>query len=726
MPEREQPGNERTMTFRIRLVDVEKGEERPDVAVYALDRNREVIHVAQVDVEGNTELPDEIFEKAAFISLAPADEEFGRLERKQVLTYRAGRFREIIADDRVINVPQRDWKVWLPILRCVSGSVSRCHLHWPFLTDLVQAVAEIKPLERSAAVRTLATSAVAERIAQPAGAIVRDTSRLTLTPGIHIPFFHCHTVCDGIVEVYRRTCCCEPWIVYDPRLDDVLERLDDLILPEIPDLPVPPFPEPDPPPWVIEELPFVKGGALDQRALQARRDRDAILRLSPVERAEYIRARPYLFCTCGPATKVASGHIRPDGSFSICWADFHSVYSPHCHTTYAYKVKQNIGGATVTIYDGVAAGQWFDYDDEANLVSYHPQAISCRHNDFPGEGAFALLQDIGETESHQLKTPDAAGWDRVNAPTTNSGLVDAKGITNRNWGGTLKLRYHFSESMRGIGARYYRISVTRADSSGNPVGDRTYLDEGLSWKYYEMDGININVESEALGPFTVSGTQHLYKIPYDADRDWQSGEYHGFLRTGNFPHGRHLVTLEVFDASGNRLRPTGAGGPGTDAAFTFRRWYQETGPTANVPYAALTHMFWWDNRNADAKIVDLRRNGVESEEECQFLEGPGGTQFSVGYRAYHPEAKFFHRHSLWWRRGLGGPTGYLEHNNPNNVGSATTVGESTSATFAAMLGDEPKCSFSLHLDVSIKTFDGIYSLGGRHDTAAFALENTSA
>jgi hypothetical protein len=35
--------------------------------------------------------------------------------------------------------------------------------------------------------------------------------------------------------------------------------------------------------------------------------------------------------------------------------------------------------------------------------------------------------------------------------------------------------------MRAIGAKYYRVSVTETNSSGNPAGSPEYIIRGLSW-----------------------------------------------------------------------------------------------------------------------------------------------------------------------------------------------------------------------------------------------------
>lgn len=718
---------------RVNLIDFRPGDERPEIGVYVLNRAGEPIYSDRVDAEGAFDLPESVLKEAHRIALGPLTEDFASLDRQSLVSYRANRLLDQLKERAEIDLPRRQWEPFLFVTRCVGGRVRRCRrFPWP-IRDLVlnttlprftarQYVAATEPLSLASA--TLKASVADALIAKP------SISAL-------IPPWRCEIVCDGIVEVYRRTCCIRPWIIDDPRLPELVDILDDLIpkLPDPPEIIWPPRPIPDPLP---ERMPLIREGALDEVALNAPRDLAALRSLPRAEVAAYVQDRPYLLSlfSCGTPVKVAQGGIRPNGDFDICWREPLRFLLPRCHDEYAFVVRQNIGGLVITIYNGLAANQWFHYGDEPTLTSYHPLAQGCRHNDFPGEGAFALLQDIGDTGSFNLKTPDATDWDRVAAPAYNDGLAfpvplaaDALGKPkNRNWGGTLKLRYAFSEPLKGAGAQFYRISVIAADNTGAPVGVRTYLSAGLSWKRYTGGG---DVVPESLGPVSVGGQDNLYRIPYDADADWQSGQYHGYLDTTDFPEGRYLLTLEVFNNAGQQLKPAGTPGPGADAPFTFRRWFQEFGPTAVVPFAALTHMLWWDNRHAEARIVNLRLNGVEFNENCLFLEGNAGATLSASYYAYHPNPMFLLDHNLWWRRGIG-PS-------PINVGSLVNpvftdlspvshnvlpVGVSLANTFAQMLQGESRCSFAINLHVNVKTFDGEVTLDGLDawDQGAFALQ----
>ncbi|MCB9134756.1 MAG: hypothetical protein H6636_04965 [Anaerolineales bacterium] len=720
----------------IRLADFTAEDNRPEMALYVLARNRKLIHTAPVDEENRFEIPDEVLKNAHMIALGPETENFATLKEENLMLYRADQFQAMLSDFPELIIAKPNWQIWWYVTRCVTGSVTHCHPYPWLVAELVQqAVAVELPKVQQATLKSRAFAAAQKTFAAAQKTLTArqqtQISDLILAKPIQaiFPFYHCDPVCDGVVEVYRRVCCCKPWVLADPRLPRLIDLLEDIVL-EYPPFPWPPIPGPDPAPF--RTLPFFKDGALDEMAFNAKKDLAALRTLSEPQALEYIQARPYLFCwwSCGDPVKVADGPLLPNGKFNICWKDPLWFLFPNCHFEYAYVVKQNLNGEIVTIYDGVTAHKWFHQGDEPNLVSYHPRAIHCGQDPFPDEdGAFALLQDIGLAHSYRLKTPDATGWDRVAAPGYNDGLADPAAnalaalgqYKDRNWGGTLYLRYHFSEDMRTLGAKYYRISVSAADSNGNPTGSRTPLSDALSWNKY----VGYDIQPEVLGPFTAGGENNLFTIPYQYDADWHSGQYHGYLDTTAFADGRHLLTLEVFDAAGNRLRPTGTPGPGTDTAFTFRRWFQAVGPTANVPFAALTHMFWWDNRKAKAYIDDLRLNGSPSAEECQFLEGDANATFSVGYRAYHPEPMFLLNHSLWWRRGLGGPTGYLVNASPFNVGPA--MGVSPTETFSNMLdlaNHINKCSFSLNLYVNVKTFNGIGTLNtdDAWDYAAFALE----
>ena len=738
-------GNENRQ-MRLNLTDLDKGEEKPSIVVTALDSNLQPLHTAEVDDNGNFNVPQGILDKAHRITIGPKTDKDQEVQPDSVLTYRTSQFTELIQND-ALNIARLNWNKWRFFIRCVTGRVRLCRRPPWWYYNLVKAVTNIGQNLRNI------TPSVSIRNITPSVSISKFLSLERVSPSLSELIYgpvRCQPICIGTVEVYRRVCCCQPWIIDDLRLPDLIHHLEDVIR-VIPDLPVDPNP-PDPPPEI--EKAFFKDGTLNELAINAPNDLAAIRALPKAEIAGYINARPYLICrgySCSRPVRVATGYINPNGRFNICWSGFPTILRPFCHEEFAYIVKQKISGITYTIYNGIAANQWYERNEDVVLSSYSRYALACRDNE--GSGAFALLDIIGDTESWNLKTPDATGWDRVAIPAYNDGLVfpapspaAALGANlNRNWGGTLKLNYKFSEGMKAIGARYYRISISEADNNGNPTGTREYLSDGLVWKKFVVVGTDIVTQSENLGPDTVGGNPNLFKIPYNADGAWLAGQYHGFLNTNDSrwsnPDKRHLVTIEVFDSAGTRLRPngtpaTGLPGSETQANFTYRRSFQDLGPTANVPFAALTHMFWWDNQKFIASIEYLNLNSIESLGECQFLVGGENSTFGIGYRAYHPNEMFQLSHRISWKRGLGSTSGSLLNSASNNVGQPLNPpGNSPTNTFHQMLHSNPsdpsdphklkKCAFTVFLTIYAKTTDGDdFGNPSVQDTAAFALEIT--
>ena len=753
------PERKQDKRIKLELLGLASPSDMPKIVVQALDAKNGVMHRQEVAADGSFTLPAGVLERAHRIVLgAPADK--GGVDAAASLVFRAGEFAAQIKDG-TLALAETLW----PRLRlrwvCVSGSVQACRRRpWWFDSIVSTAVSVRSPLSH--------LSLGASR-SQPAALLERFTP--SLNDLIHWPV-RCAPVCLGTVEVYRRTCCCFPIVFDDLRIDDLIRELEIVVerLPELP-RPKPGFPPPPPPPIDPLKTPFFKGGALNELMLHAAADLSALRAMPRDQAAQYINTRAYLFhrlCHCGAPSKMASGSIQPDGSFNICWLEPWRLLLPNCYEQFAYVVKQTIGSTTTTIYDGLAAGAWFGAGDHPVLSSYHRGAFTCNETGTGDGDAHVFLDLIGDTESHELTTPASAGWDRVAAPDAASGLlfpnIGPNGSHLRNLGGAIELTFRFSLGMRdaSIGAHYYRVSVCRADASGQPTGPRLYYGQGLSpagdglaWQKV----VGADIVPESLGPQVIGGEPHLYRIPYDDEAWVGSVRYHALIHTLNAaldvppagdlasPASNHLITLEVFNAAGERLRPLGtaaSGQPGTELAkpFRYRRWFQPGGSvgddTVDVPHAALTHLFCWDNRAPVADITQLVRNGVASSDECQFLQASPNSTFALEYRAYVPDERFQFSHGIGWVRGLnasaanGGVGSLPTPLSPGNVGKPPAAPViSGSNTFELMLTrlDAPnpptvlqRCSFAVTLTTFAKTTNG-ENLNYPHtqETAAFAL-----
>ena len=747
--------------YQLELVGLQAGGERPAIVVQAVDAKGAVLHSQEVDATGAFKLPGDTLKRANRIVLGAPDGREGVAAEGAVI-YRASEFAAQLKDN-TLALAEGVWSRLHLHWTCVSGSVRVCRRRpWWFDSIITAAI--------SPAVK-LAASASGANVAEFASGLSPQRFAPSLNDLIVWPY-RCFSVCLGSIEVYRRTCCCWPIVFDDVRISDLIRDLE-IIVEHLPKFPPPRdgFPPPPPPPIDPLKTPFFKGGALNELALNAPNDLRILRSAKGEQAAQYINSRPYLLhriCRCGVASKVATGTIQPDGSFNICWLEGWHLLLPNCYQQYAYVVKQTIGGTTTTIYDGLAAGAWYAAGDNPVLTSYNHNAYSCGETGQGDGQAYVYLDLIGDTESHELTTPTSTGWDRVAAPGPTSGLLfpNPTGAGHlRNLGGSLELTLNFSEGMKdaAVGARYYRVSICTADAAGNPTGPRYYYQDGLTWQKAVITITGVDIVPDTLGPVPpVGGENFLYRIPFDSDADWTgSVRYHAVINTlkseFNVPDGadlaspasNHLITVEVFNAAGERLRPLGtaaSGQPGVEVAkpFKYRRWFQPGGSpgddTVEVPFAALTHLFCWDNRAPEADITRLVMNGIASDAECQFLAGSNNSTFGVEYRAYVPDERFQYAHGISWLRGLNGSAatggvGTLPTPlSPTNVGKplAAPVNSGTN-TFELMLtriNPFPfppqvlqKCSFAVTLTTYAKTTNGEnFSYPYDSETAAFALE----
>jgi hypothetical protein len=281
-------------------------------------------------------------------------------------------------------------------------------------------------------------------------------------------------------------------------------------------------------------------------------------------------------------------------------------------------------------------------------------------------------------------------------------------------------------------ARYFRVDVADADIHGNPVGSWTpvAIPAWTSWKW--VSGTGWIRAQHALGP---NGSGR-FEIPYEtggllsANEQWDDNQFHAILDTTQHPDGKYLVRIEVFDGGGNQIRPTGSAGTGTQKAFTFGRWRIPAGPPDNVPFSALTHALWWDNRPATAIVEGIQLFGSSGTPTCQFLSGASTDHVSILFRAYHPhptgsEPSFLSGYSMAIVKGIGGGIRYST-SGPSEQGKPPSGPEVDSTpTLGSLLGSvDKKCAFALTLTANVKTTNGGSTLTylDRSYVAAFAAE----
>lgn len=728
------------MELQVSFVGAQANEKTPKVALYTVDKRGKATKIA-TEKDGKLDLGADPTKLGAVIALGPDVADPTTLTPQELPTFKVADQLAQWQKRPVLEIGAQWWRPWLGIRICLAGKVSKC---FPFIFDRT-------PLLRSIALG-------------------------------HGPVQICSPVCNGVVEVWESTCCCFPFLPVD--VPPLIAKLKDFLAQN----PVmfPALPRPGSKIAVSREVAStvdraIAAGKIDSRFApntQLNLDLQTLSSISADDAVKYFQAHPSLWpiwCRCSTA-QLGETPLSPSGTFQFCFDQF-LFPLPLCERSYFYKVKQLQGGTWVYIYDGSAAHQYFAADETANLTTL--TGAACGTITPPPGKDFVDLQQIGSTLSYNLHSNyggvDASNNDKtqtgpysVAAPPASGGLVNSN---NAPWCKTLYFTLYFDPGMEALGAYYYRMSVAPADLNGNPVGPMQPIQNPIAWSKYVtavVGGVTeIEIQPVTLGPNSVGAVNGLFQIPYNADADWLSDQAHQYFDTRTLNstasgvpgpgNGRFLLAVEIFEKSGNRLVPPGvAPGSGDKAAsFQFLRLMSASGPgsTANVPQAALTHLFWADNRPVVADIESFTLNGITSSEQCQFLSGAGSAEFQVGYRAYHavlsddgptppsppapnplPPTTFMSSFELWWERGLGGPTGVFDSGGDTDMPSTRALGppeESPAANglLSTLLptGGPQSCSFSILLDVYSKHTDGSANfddLNG-YAVAAVALSRTS-
>ena len=268
---------------RLNLVGLQQNETAPPIAVLAVARDGKVVHSSTVDSEGRFDLPEDALKSAHRILIGPADSDPGGAARSTFAQYRPPQFAEL-AKSGVVNLARPQWEIWRLFITCVTGNVRLCRRPRWWYEDLVV-------LSRSSALSQVSIARDLRRI--PAA---RSLGELVAWP------FRCSSLCNGRVEVYRRTCCCVPWVIDDSRLDELIHELEEIV--QFPPKPWPPEPGPGPgpDPFAPEGGPgggILKGGTLDERTVYAARDLKALRtlpkpRLPPTSALDLSPLQPHL------------------------------------------------------------------------------------------------------------------------------------------------------------------------------------------------------------------------------------------------------------------------------------------------------------------------------------------------------------------------------------------------------------------------------------------------
>ena len=77
---------ESNIVSRIRYTEYDPNDKQPELAVYALDRNRKALKVANVDRTGEFSLPDDVVNRADSIVIGPKSDDIFTVDRTLLVT----------------------------------------------------------------------------------------------------------------------------------------------------------------------------------------------------------------------------------------------------------------------------------------------------------------------------------------------------------------------------------------------------------------------------------------------------------------------------------------------------------------------------------------------------------------------------------------------------------------------------------------------------------------
>ena len=720
------------MPYKVVFADAKSHEQTPDIAVYSLDAFGRISGKIGTVADGQLEIKRT---KSQVVALGPDVESPNELNPQGLISLRLSDHLSEWDKSGEVLIPSQWWRGWLGFLTCVSGNAHRC---FPFFDR--------------AGLRSIALGR------QP----------------IHFPE-RCEPLCNAIVEVWEHVTCCWPFPILEvPKLIENLAAF----LAENPIMfPVPPRPDPGPVERIARNIDAAFGaGNLANTfspSTALAEHLEALRSLSAQDAVSYFEAHPILwpFWCVGSSAKLGETALNPGGTFSFCYRSF-PFFRPNCRISYFYKIKQLISGTWTYIYDGSVAHQYFAADEVANLYTLTGQTC---FQPPPLGNDYIALQAIGSTNTWSLNSHwngASAGVDLTQAGDTSmAALAPDAGLelgSGAPWATTLALLLNYDPALQAATPSpfYYRLSVVQADANGNPMSGAAPvpLITPISWSYFDMTTNPVTIGSQPLGPVTKNGNQGLYQIPYfgGSNPAWLGNQFHQYLDTtqlaNNIPggpglgNGQFLLILEVFDSGGHRLVPAIATPTATDTTGTFNyiRLLDST-TTANVPFNALTHVLWVDNRPVVGAIdYFMTSSGVQV---CQYYQGNPDTPFYVGFQAYHsvmcdaapsprPTRSFMSSFDLTWQEGLAGTSGTLASGGDTNWSNGCTVGVanaySTAAppppytaptvTFGEMLGTDPvthlpltACSFAITLGVYPKHTNGGGTIWGYESIKVAAL-----
>lgn len=586
------------------------------------------------------------------------------------------------------------------------------------------------------------------------GCVVRGTLlKRTMVDGMPVDL----PVCGARVAIYE----VDPFPLIIGRLpEEVLRRIRDVIRgwpPVVPEPPKPPLPGPRPDPMALEQP-----AATGANAFLALREAisppirlaaggDNLDRFRQALVREAVELKPVLWpllCLYYPfplnKQEVASAITDDCGRFTAFF--FNGCNNPDTPDLYFTASQPLFGGLSVSIYRPTPVNchtHWnYQCGSEVTLYTRSPLARACAPcAPVAADNHWVLVRAIGDLPLSRIR-----GCSRLLASSTttgNKGLNlslgdDLNGFDGRPFGGTLRLRVEFDNSLRDeLGVRYYRVSFRRGES-----GAFTPLTTEVHRHYTHEVGSALVEEVYSLGPRVVGGTPDLFEIPpaLPPKGQWSIPSLKEDLINAKFlsqslapaaQQGLYQFKIDLFDSSGNLVDIDNLGGQRIHYVVP-RDWVPSLAAVLATDEAEHVELdlvrdddgdglksfimpLYVDNSPCEAAIGLPRLDGVFANNCGVMAYHETSANVDVPYTALHPNG--FASYSFGIHRGIT----LLQELERSGVASGNYV---ASMAYTEMLSEDcPMAGFSAHLHVRAWATDGYGRLSGydRNAHVGFAL-----
>jgi hypothetical protein len=468
-------------------------------------------------------------------------------------------------------------------------------------------------------------------------------------------------VCHAAVDIYE----VDSWPLIIPQLPDIdIARLREIIDGPWPpvDLPIPPRPmerfqgellarphdavalnpQPLPPlqePRMLQQSPLPADLQLATRASRSTFERALITHVDLL--------RP-IFCWLFPRfvrkTKLVTVMTDECGHFrAVIWRSIFNLDQPDLY----FVARQRVWfGWWATIYEPtpVVCNTWWNYvcGTEVKLVTTHPLAHACPPcPPIVAPNNWVLFMALGNSSVWRLH--GANDMTKVGSPgfaLDKFGLLDDQAP----WGGTVRPRLEFDNSLRELGVMYYRVSFKRAEEDESAWRAST---ESINRHYTQEVGDDLVVQQYALGPQTIGASINLCEIPPalppvgqwslpNAVLDTQSAVMptsalapgHGFdangVPTGPDEGGLWQIKVELFNTAGHLVDPAALGitwrvPKSDDLSGTIQTADAAALGLVDVANKRMVLTVRVDNNPSFARIDAASINGITAADECGVL-----------------------------------------------------------------------------------------------------------